>query len=441
MKKTDIPAFLTMALYGCGFLASFDLMQSRPEPFNGIPAAALAHLVCVLLVSVLLPILFAAGKKGRILIGICILAGLAVRLPGVDGWLNDWLVRSAVQLGQGALAATSFWLFFCLTPQEKWVDRFVLAWLAGMAGKEIVLAICGRSTPTLYMAVGLVLAMNMAAALACIAWGSLPPTTRTTTGNQISWRPIAILTCNTFAIAAVLGLLSGWIGSFHVGWAKASLLAPRIAAPAMLALAGWNLRRDFTAGFIRMVRLCAVLCLAMAGMAVLDREAVNVISIPYLAVGCQTVFYVCMTLALARVVKTPRFLGLAAVLPYAAMILSGLVSYKQTRLDDHHFSLMILLCLAAFLAFIISTKTINFAGPATRRIHMDLDGFFAHYELSNREREVATLLARGLTNSDIAGQLFLSRHTINSHVRNVCEKAGVRNRAQLVKILWECVKK
>ncbi len=308
-----------------------------------------------------------------------------------------------------------------------------------MAGKEIIVAVGGGSPFALYMSVGLVLAANVAAAFACVTWGALPHTVQATESQPVAWRPFAILTVNTFLIAAVLGLLSGWIGSFPVEWAQASLLAPRIAAPAMLILAGWSLRRDFTTGFIRMVRLCAVLCLAMAGMAVLDREAVNAISIPYLAVGCQTVVHVCMTLALAKLTKTPRYRGLAVVLPYAATIVSGLVSYKQLRLDDHQYSLMILLCLAAFLIFVVSTKTIGFPSPAPRRIKPGLDGFFNKYELSNREREVTTLLARGLANSDIASQLFLSRHTINSHVRNICEKTGVRNRAQLVEVLHESV--
>ncbi|MCC8180569.1 MAG: helix-turn-helix transcriptional regulator [Planctomycetes bacterium] len=439
MKKTDIPAFLAMALYSCGFLASFELMQTRPEPFAGIAAAALAHLFCALLVAFFLPVLFATGKKGRVVAAICIVSGFAVRLPGVDGWLNDWLVRSIIQVGQASLAAISFWLFFCLTPEEKWVDRFVLAWLAGMAGKETIVAVGGRAPSALYLSVGLALGLNAAAALACVAWGRLQPAAGITGNRRIAWKPLAILAGNTFVIAVVLGLLSGWIGSFHVGWAKASLIAPRIAAPAMLVLAGWNLRRDFTAGFIRMVRLCAVLCLALAGMSVLDRGAVPVGSMPYLAVACQTVFYFCTTLAMARLANSPRAIGLAVVAPYAAMIVSGLVAYERTPLGDHHFSLMILLCLAAFLTFFVSAKALDFAIPANQRVNMDLDSFFKYYQLSTREQEVTALLARGLPNADIARKLYLSRHTINSHVRNVCEKAGVRSRAQLMTILRDCV--
>ncbi|AZQ40521.1 response regulator transcription factor [Streptomyces cyaneochromogenes] len=48
--------------------------------------------------------------------------------------------------------------------------------------------------------------------------------------------------------------------------------------------------------------------------------------------------------------------------------------------------------------------------------------------LSTREREVLQLLARGLSNRDIASRLLLSPHTVKEHVSIVCEKLGVNNR-------------
>ena len=51
--------------------------------------------------------------------------------------------------------------------------------------------------------------------------------------------------------------------------------------------------------------------------------------------------------------------------------------------------------------------------------------------LSEREREIALLVARGASNPEIAQQLFLSRKTIERHVSNVLRKVGARNRAEL----------
>lgn len=51
-------------------------------------------------------------------------------------------------------------------------------------------------------------------------------------------------------------------------------------------------------------------------------------------------------------------------------------------------------------------------------------------ELSDREREVLRLLARGLTNSDIARQLHLSEGTVRNYVSAVFAKLGVSDRTQ-----------
>jgi DNA-binding CsgD family transcriptional regulator len=48
--------------------------------------------------------------------------------------------------------------------------------------------------------------------------------------------------------------------------------------------------------------------------------------------------------------------------------------------------------------------------------------------LSGREREIAELVARGHTNREIAGELFLSEKTIESHLRKVFAKLGVSGR-------------
>jgi ATP/maltotriose-dependent transcriptional regulator MalT len=50
--------------------------------------------------------------------------------------------------------------------------------------------------------------------------------------------------------------------------------------------------------------------------------------------------------------------------------------------------------------------------------------------LSERELEVLALLASGKTNSEVAGDLFVSVGTIKSHTGNIYRKLGARNRAQ-----------
>ncbi len=53
-------------------------------------------------------------------------------------------------------------------------------------------------------------------------------------------------------------------------------------------------------------------------------------------------------------------------------------------------------------------------------------------ELSDREREILLLICKGLTNSQIAEQLFISKRTVDKHRANILEKTGSRNTANLV---------
>ncbi|HAZ24674.1 MAG TPA: DNA-binding response regulator, partial [Algoriphagus sp.] len=52
--------------------------------------------------------------------------------------------------------------------------------------------------------------------------------------------------------------------------------------------------------------------------------------------------------------------------------------------------------------------------------------------LSKREKEIAYLIAEGLTSAEIAEKLFLSDLTVNTHRRNLIQKLGLKNSAQLV---------
>ncbi len=52
--------------------------------------------------------------------------------------------------------------------------------------------------------------------------------------------------------------------------------------------------------------------------------------------------------------------------------------------------------------------------------------------LSEREREVLEAIAGGATNREIAGELFLSPHTVKEHTSSLYRKLGVRNRAEAV---------
>jgi len=57
--------------------------------------------------------------------------------------------------------------------------------------------------------------------------------------------------------------------------------------------------------------------------------------------------------------------------------------------------------------------------------------------LTSREREVARLIAAGMTNDEIARELVLSIWTVKTHVGHVLTKLGARERAQVVIAVYE----
>jgi DNA-binding NarL/FixJ family response regulator len=53
-------------------------------------------------------------------------------------------------------------------------------------------------------------------------------------------------------------------------------------------------------------------------------------------------------------------------------------------------------------------------------------------DISKREMEVMTLISESMTNEEIAQKLFVSAKTVKTHIRNIFQKTGIRNRVEAV---------
>lgn len=122
--------------------------------------------------------------------------------------------------------------------------------------------------------------------------------------------------------------------------------------------------------------------------------------------------------------------GLALAL--LALLLNSLHYYYFV----HHFSAEIYFAVVALLFTgigIWAGQKLTQTGAARQHSFRTNHKALSSLGITDRELEVLQLLAEGLSNQQIADRLFISIHTVKSHVSSVLGKMGVRRRTQAVR--------
>ncbi|MFI9818088.1 response regulator [Saccharothrix variisporea] len=106
---------------------------------------------------------------------------------------------------------------------------------------------------------------------------------------------------------------------------------------------------------------------------------------------------------------------------------------KDVRRDDLVHAVRVVAAGEALLAPSVTRKLIaRFTSPAT-----PLAPAVRLPALTTREQETLVLIARGLTNAEIAEAMVVTEHTVKTHVSNVLAKLGLRDRVQAVIAAYE----
>lgn len=77
------------------------------------------------------------------------------------------------------------------------------------------------------------------------------------------------------------------------------------------------------------------------------------------------------------------------------------------------------------------------SAPAAFSIDDRLEEMSEEYGLTNRELDILRLIYRGMSNNEIAEELFISKSTVKSHIYNIFRKANVKSRSEIILLIHD----
>ena len=108
---------------------------------------------------------------------------------------------------------------------------------------------------------------------------------------------------------------------------------------------------------------------------------------------------------------------------------------KDVRPDELIEAIRIVARGDALLAPSVTRRLLEAVAPSLEAVHPRRDA--ALDSLTESEVRVLALAGRGLSNEEIAGELFVAETTVRTHLRHILEKLGLRNRVQAVVLAYD----
>lgn len=245
---------------------------------------------------------------------------------------------------------------------------------------------------------------------------------------------------NITAMACLLVVLVSLTSNLGYGFPHADLLegvdlaSSRLFYGAGLVVAGIVSDRNRIYGML----CCAcslivpLLSLALAGAKV---PATVLWAVGYLLSGFFSVFRVTSLADIAAKVGRPELAGAGLMF---GRVGDALGTATCLALSPSPIVLIALVCVIFavtvpfFYAFLRRMASLEDLDPVEEPSAEELFGHFvSDHGLSERQTEVLRLLLDGRTNQQIASELVVSDNTVKFHVRNVLQKTGCKNRAEL----------
>lgn len=119
----------------------------------------------------------------------------------------------------------------------------------------------------------------------------------------------------------------------------------------------------------------------------------------------------------------------------AVMLLFQLSKYSVLRGDFALEFVLVIIAVSFFIIGFFVYKKLYPKAPSEEK-EIDLEKIKS-LEITDREYQVLELISKGLSNKEIANQLFLTESTIKTHVSNLLVKLDAKRRTQAVQVAQE----